>query len=264
MYWNSRKKRIGREFFDKFKNNWILHKILSVRYSELSFIYTWLKCLNSRVLLDVACGAGKPNLKTYVEKIYGIDIPGFPEQLAQKRGYITFTYEPPDYNINLPDKVDTILCANLNAHVDFETFSKILNNAFQLYNNSKGWLLLILEVDNDNIVYRIFKKSHLKYKSYIKRMQHDHFLYEIDFIEKLIGKFPELYLIHREPLIIFPPFSHFIDFAFGRLPSTSLFYHMLVLPDVIISFINNFYIHKNKSCLDNQAFQVGYVFEVKI
>lgn len=59
---------------------------MSIRIGDEKFIKSSLKELQVNTILDIACGAGKDILVDYSQNCIGIDIDGYPAELALKKG----------------------------------------------------------------------------------------------------------------------------------------------------------------------------------
>ena len=122
----------------------------------LKLILDLIKIKSHHVILDIACGRGKSILANNSEYVIGVDIKGYPQEIAQINGYKELAvYAPPEYYFSLSRKADVISCINLNAHIHFEYFSKILGSCLEKI-NSDGYLILLNEYDNQGPSYKYF------------------------------------------------------------------------------------------------------------
>ncbi len=244
-YWKNRAKQYDARFIkikNYLKTNLFIDFFWSVRYAEQYFLKKYIN--NNDVVLDVACGAGKEILVKKAKKVIGIDISGYPKNIALSKGYYKcLEYEYLDYKIEINDKdIDIVTAINLNAYVSFEVFKKILFNALKNLKKD-GKILLIAELDNDGIGYRVMKKiSPSKFKRYVLGMQHNFLEYEDTLKQKIEKEFPNLKLLYERDLVIMSPFSRYLAFCCNKNIDNIILKILSYLVDIPISLFNNLYI----------------------
>ena len=133
-YWDARSvgdgdslvRKLGRRLKSSRVGLGLLSFFLSSRVADEHFLRNVLRRYSPSSVLDVACGAGKPVLPANVDEVYGVDITGFPQHLAEQIGYKrAIAYDAPDYEFSLDTKVDLVTCINLNAHIPFDSLRRI-------------------------------------------------------------------------------------------------------------------------------------------
>ncbi|MBX3606815.1 MAG: hypothetical protein KF788_16165 [Piscinibacter sp.] len=255
-YWEQRKKQVSR--LSSLKRSFLIQWLLSVRIGDEGFLRRQLSRLHAPRVLDVACGVGKVQIAACASRTYGVDIIGFPRDVAGRRGYQTVEYAPPDYAFALPEAVDVVTCVDLNAHVDFETFATIMQSAFSHVDAVGGRLLLIGEFDNDGLGYRLMKRFPARFKRYVLGMKHWHFLTESAFLERFEARFPEYSRLDRAELVCVPPLSHFYACFLGKDVNGRVMRMLFLAADLVLSLVNN--VLRLMPATDS-AFRVGYVYE---
>jgi SAM-dependent methyltransferase len=253
-YWINRTRAVSR--FSGLKSSPLIQWLMSVRAGDESFLRRELARAPLPRILDVACGAGKVQIPKSARRAYGVDVAGFPREIAAQRGYIACEYAPPDYRIELPEQVEVITCVDLNAHVDFSTFEKILRSSME-HLVEAGRVLIVGEFDNDGIGYRFLKLFPQRFQRYVIGMKHWHFTTESQFIRSFESTFPELRRQSRVEVVPIPPLSHFYACVFGKDVRGRLGGALFRLGDVVISLINN--VIRKMPRVDS-AFRVGYVY----
>ena len=245
-YWDDRdvdisslRTRIAR----RAKSNKLLLSVASIvlwsRLADEAFIRSMIQKYRPKVLLDLACGAGKASLPALVDTVYGIDIQGYPEESARSKGYAaTFSYKPPHYDLSLPQEVDMITCINLNAHIPFTAYAGIIGNALRFLKPT-GVLILVNEHDNAGPSYRRFSDPDRK-RRLVSDMDHHYFESRDAFLDKFRNQFPGLHLIHERSLApIAPMIQHYV-YSTGREPS-SLARLALLCADCVVGPFNYLY-----------------------
>lgn len=258
-YWDKRSSSVGftAYFRDKLIDSFlfpIASFIFSTRISDQWFIKQALS--DSKGVLDVACGVGK---KIIASKSYaaGVDIAGFPEYLAKSIGYDELsTYEPPSYQFSIAEKVDSITIINLNAHISFDAFLAILKSSLEFLKDG-GRVVMINEYNNDGLSYKIFHQNQKSLDRFVNGMEHFHFEYEDQFLEKL-NRDTNLKLLVRKPLTgSFLPFMHYIAY-FLKTSNYRLWKIPSLIFDAIFGVINS--LQCRFLNLNNKSFLVGYEF----
>lgn len=254
-YWEQRAKQVSR--LSAIKRWPPLQWLLSVRIGDEAFIRRQLCRLGQPTVLDVACGVGKMQISAVAKRTYGVDITGFPKDVASARGYRVAEYAPPDYLFDLPESVDVITCIDLNAHVEFESFATIIRSA-ESHINARGQLLLIGEFDNDGFGYRLMKRSHARFTRYVLGMKHWHFARESEFVERFEATFPQLRRVQRSEIVCMPPSSHFYACFANKDVNGAMMKTAFLIADVALSLLNNLL---RLFPASDSAFRVGYVYE---
>ena len=228
---------------------------LSTRLNDETFIRSVIKRHEPRALLDVACGGGKGSLPALVETVYGVDISGYPAHSALAKGYKEATsYTPPDYEFTIPQCVDVITCINLNAHVPFSSFAKIIGNALDNLNED-GILILINEHDNNGLSYSRFRDPEKKHRL-VHGMEHYFFETHDSFFAKFVREFPMLELMEERALSpIVSTVQHYV-YKTGRDPSRAMQFALLTA-DVLLGPFNYLYAKMNPT---SESFLVAMVF----
>lgn len=215
MYWSNRDE-INVSFFNRLLQNdfflWLSGLFYPFRKGNEYFIRKILKKTKPQSVLDIACGAGKAVIPASCPQTIGVDIEGYPKEHAKTIGYKElYTYMPPEYNIELNNRVDAVTMINLNAHISFQNFITILKNALKCLKPG-GQVIFIFEFDNDCFEYKIMKRNPEKFKKMISNMQHDFFEYEDKFINKLEKEFTELTQNKRSAIHTVLPLLHFFAY----------------------------------------------------
>lgn len=254
-YWDNRRKQVSR--LSALKRWPLVQWLLSVRIGDEAFIRAQLGGLGRPRVLDIACGIGKVQITAVASRTYGVDIAGFPKSVAIGRGYQTVEYAPPDYTFALPEYVDVVTCIDLNAHIDFDTFSRIVRSAFS-HVDTGGRLLLVGEFDNRGVGYRLLKRFPDRFERYVLGMKHWHFTRESEFIERFETAFPELRSVRRTELVCIPPLSHFYACLAGKDVNGLIGRGLFLAADIGLSLFNN--LLRLVPATDS-AFRVGFVYE---
>jgi hypothetical protein len=256
-YWETRAKRVSR--LSAVKRWPILQWLLSVRIGDEAFIRKQLTRLGQPIVLDVACGVGKMQIAAVARRTYGVDIAGFPKEVAVERGYIVSEYTPPNYVFQLPEPVGAITCIDLNAHVEFESFTKLIQSSLN-HATTGGQLILIGEFDNDGIGYWLMKRAPARYQRYVLGMKHWHFARESEFLKRFEDHFPELRRILRTEIVCIPPLSHFYACFANKDVKGGVMKAGFLAADILLSLINNLL---RFVPAEDTAFRVGYVYELR-
>lgn len=256
-YWDNRRKDVSR--FAGLKNIPIVQWLFSVRAGDEAFLRRHISNVQNPVVLDVACGVGKEQLAKLAEITYGADIEGYPKNVAKDKGYVAFEYSPPDYGLSLPEKVNIVTCIDLNAHIEFSSFHKIIEVAICNMQNP-GTMLIIGEFDNDGVSFRLLKKYPKKYKNYVLGMKHFYFTSEAEFIFQFESSFPFLELVCREEIVCIPPMSHFYACLLDKDVKSRAMKILFTIGDLLLSLLNNV-VRLNPRI--GSSFRVGYVYKYK-
>jgi 2-polyprenyl-3-methyl-5-hydroxy-6-metoxy-1,4-benzoquinol methylase len=257
-YWFNRKTSAGK--LERLKNNKLIAWLFSVRAADALYIKTNLLKFKNSKILDVGCGVGKKQLVDFSEVVYGVDIPGFPSEIAQKKGYKeTKTWCEPLYQIQLPEKINLASVICVNAHVSFDNFLAMLNS-IEKNMQSEGHIIMINEYDNNSLSYQIMKKNTDKFNLFVSGMEHWHIEYESSFLKKMTTHKPDWEMLDRTILTVNPPFSHYMAFLriSNRLKTTKVFAFFF---DLLISFANNLKKIIKKDI--DSAFLVGYLVTIQ-
>lgn len=233
--------------------------LFSVRSADEIFISRILRKRKVKAVLDVACGLGKDVIPSIAEYTAGVDIAGYPANIALGKGYNECVqYESPDYNFKISRQVDAITSIHLNAHVPFDAYYRILDKSLQFLRPG-GAAVLINEYNNDGLSYQRMRRDFEKFDSLVKRMEHWHLEYEKSFTARFDAAFGNLKLIERRPLIAgFLPSLHYYAYYTGHDPSPATM-KSFVLTDIPISVMN--FAQSSFSPRFNKCFTVGYVYE---
>lgn len=233
--------------------------LFSVRASDEIFLARVLKERGIRSVLDVACGPGKAVIPSIADYVAGVDIKGFPAQIALAAGYDECVeYEPPDYEFELSRQVDAVAAINLNAHIPPQSYRRILDRALRFLRPG-GTLILIHEYDNDGASYRGMHRKRDKFDRFVKGMEHWHLRYEQETMDELDSGLGGLRLVRRRPLTAgLLPAIHYYAYSAGRNPGRFL-QACFVAADIPISMIN--WVQARLFAGRNKCFLVGYVYE---
>ncbi len=229
---------------------------MSIRIGDERFIKNILKSLQVNTILDIACGAGKDILVDYSQNCIGIDIEGYPTELALKKGYKqALVYNAPDYSFKIDKEPDVITAINLNAHLPYSALEKILKMSIAI-SKKDAHLILINEYFGGYSYEKHFLNTSKK-DALVNVMEHHFFEKEESFLAKLNNSFPNLKLIEREPLTtIVSSIQYKYYFVKGKQYPPFLFY----LADMFLSLWNSAKIKFGKK--SQSAFLVGYVFKI--
>jgi SAM-dependent methyltransferase len=256
-YWVNRAKRVSR--FSQLKTSPIVQWLLSVRAGDEAFLRQQLALVPRPRVLDVACGGGKVQISKSAARTYGVDIVGFPREVAESRGYVAIEYASPDYEMSLPESVNVVTCIDLNAHVAFVTFRDILASALA-HLEPGGRLLCVCEFDNDGIGYSLLKRFPARFKRYVLGMKHWYFTTESEFVSRLEAGFPELKRLQRVEVACIPPLSHFYACYFDKDVTGRVANIVFRFGDILISLLNNLLMQFPRV---DSAFRVGFVYEFR-
>jgi hypothetical protein len=263
-YWDAREvpevdswiRSVGRRLKSNSAGLKLLSFFLPSRVADEHFLRNVLKRYHPRVLLDVACGAGKPVLPANVPIVYGVDVKGFPAHLAEKIGYRkAIAYEPEEYDFNLETPVDMITCINLNAHIPFDSFRKILTKALR-YLEGGCVLVILAELDNSGISYSRFRDG-AKKQALVNGMEHYYFESRDAFFGKMIAAFPELDLIEERSLGPIVSLSQHYVYHTSREPGV-IAKRLILIGDLITGPISSIYAKFRPRC---ESFLVAFVFK---
>lgn len=249
-YWTNRVKKKG--FFSSLKRYYFFQVLFSCRAGDELYLRTLFDKKNDKVL-DVACGGGKQALVDNTLLCDGIDIKGYPKEIAQLRGYKeTYEWEE-DYSIPTDKKYDAITIINLNAHVSFDSLNKMLNS---IKNNCKsnGKIVFINEFDNDNFMYRYMKKNKKSFDKYVHGCKHYYFT-DATLFEKHMKKVSWMSLKSTKVISANPPFSHLLAVVGINVNDNYFYRGISLIADIFISQINNL-------STSNSGFIVGYIYTV--
>jgi SAM-dependent methyltransferase len=229
---------------------------LSSRVADEAYIHNVIMRYRPEVVLELACGGGKAVLPANSERVYGVDIEGFPVDDALAKGYYQVTsYNPPDYSFSIPEPVDLITCINLNAHVPFDSYAKIIRNALA-YLKSEGTVLLINEHDNQGLSYSRFSDAEKK-RALVNGMEHYYFGTKADFLARFRDAFPELELIEERSLAAIVTANQHYVYSKGADP-TGLTNKAILAADLLLGPVNSVYTAIFPKA---DAFLVGLIFK---
>jgi 2-polyprenyl-3-methyl-5-hydroxy-6-metoxy-1,4-benzoquinol methylase len=237
----------------------VLNLFLSLRIQDQCFLISELK--GCQKILDIACGRGKAVFKNY--DTYGIDIEGFPAGEALKNGYKQiFYYAPPNYEIKINDEFDAITIINLNAHISYDDFRKILLNGMALLKKTgPRKVILINEYDNNGFSYKIFKKSPKRFEEFVHQMEHHYLEMEESFLEKILQD-TKLNLKKRKAITTHVlPYLHYHTFYIKNWYPLRFMRIFSILMDIGLSQFNNLFNFFNSKS-KKYSFLVGYSFTV--
>ena len=267
-YWGTRAKAPGRSYRLETAVRGIKHSralcsllsvIASLRVQNELFLRDALERHGANTVLDIACGPGQDVVGSRQYAI-GVDLPGSPREAALARGYKDYVFYEGDGTFQIDREVDAIVCMNLNAHVPFDLFAKILRNGLK-YLKRDGLLILVNEYDNDGISYWAMKKlNRRKWDTMVARMDHAHLEHESRFLEKLrslgVGEQVERRVLTAGML----PFAHYLWFA-GLYGTSRLKQILALAADVPLSILNAIQAHLSER--KDRAFLVGHVFKLR-
>jgi SAM-dependent methyltransferase len=256
-YWINRNKQVSR--FSWLKTSPIIQWLFSVRVGDEAFLRQQLSDVREPRVLDVACGGGKVQISKAAVRTYGVDIVGFPKEVAENRGYRATEYSPPDFTFVLPERVNVVTCIDLNAHIEFATFKQILLSAID-HLEPDGKLFIVGEFDNNGLGYRLLKRFPQHFRRYVLGMKHWHFAEESEFTSRFESDFPQLILLQRTEVVCIPPLSHFYACFFNKEVKGAMISTLFRAGDIILSLLNNVIRLLPRT---NSAFRVGFVYRYR-
>ncbi|GEM_PF-2607543 len=267
-YWTSR---------NSFNNSMLLIKkflfkhglakpLLSIRYGDEVYIAEMIREYKKKMsisahssinILDVGCGAGVDIAFFGIDHYYGVDIDGFPREVAIEKGY----HDARNYGVNLqiPYKDNSFhvaLIIDVNAHINEKQFLNILTEISRVLKKD-GLVIIVAELNNSGISYNYFRTNSPKlYYEFIEAMDHINNQYEIEFDQSLNSG--SIVILHKKILIgqLLPLIHYFFYFKINT--TSKLFKFLSIFIDVLLSFadqlINKFVFGKK-----NKSFLVAYV-----
>jgi SAM-dependent methyltransferase len=259
-YWAARPAKAASGFGAALKRSPITRGLMgflfSLRAADEAFIARALK--GKRAVLDIACGSGKPVIPAIADYVAGVDITGYPKNLALSKGYTECAeYDPPGYEFSIGRQVDAVTAINLNAHIPFESYEGILRRALAFLRPG-GTVIIINEYDNAGFSYRGMKRNRAKFDRMVAGMEHWHLEKEKNFLAKLNQAFPEITRAERHPLVAgLLPSAHYHAYSTEREP-TRLETSIMLLADLPLSVLNSIQCRLFKGY--DRCFLVGYVF----
>lgn len=219
---------------------------LSSRLSDEAVIRKYVRRYKPISVLDIACGEGKALLPALIPTVYGIDIAGFPSDMPLNKGYTkTFVYEPPKYEFELPRSVDMLTCINLNAHIPFSAYIKIVEGALKFL-TPDGILILVNEYDNKGISYSFFSDP-AKRLSLIRGMEHYYFTDRDGFISEFTEYFGELKMVEERSLETLVTLSQHYVYHTGKDPGP-VARKLILLGDALLGPVNYLYTRFRPKC----------------
>lgn len=84
------------------------------------------------------------------------------------------------FGIPTRKKFDLITLINLNAHIEFDVMSLILN-ALKSVCHKDTKIIFINEYNNDSYLFLKMKKNKKQFDAYVKKCEHHNFHYQNDF-----------------------------------------------------------------------------------
>lgn len=254
-YWERRAKKVSP--LSAARRRPVLQWLLSVRIGDQAFVRRQLFRLNRPTVLDVACGMGKMQIPAVARRAYGVDITGFPKEAASAHGYRVAEYAPPDYLFDLSEPVDVITCIDLNAHVAFESFARIIRSAAS-HATAGGRRLLAGEFDNDSLGYRRMKRSPVLFQRYVLGMKHWRFARDSEFVARFEAAFPQFRRVQRSEIVCVPPLSHFYACFANKDVSGAMMKAAFLVADVALRLLDNLL---RLFPASDSALRVGYACE---
>lgn len=250
-YWKDRPHR--KAIFRRLKRYSLFQKMFSVRAGDDAFLYQMQADIATTSILDVACGSGKISLVDISNSCTGIDIKGYPSENAITLGYKETFVWGEGFGIPTRKKFDLITLINLNAHIEFDVMSLILN-ALKSVCHKDTKIIFINEYNNDSYLFLKMKKNKKQFDAYVKKCEHHNFHYQNDFLN-FMSKKNWLKLNKTKVTSENPPLMHFL--AVKSIDSNKFIWRSVSLfADFFISQINN--INKPKS-----GFIVAHVFSIE-
>ena len=265
-YWKTRSKNFDTKFSraKAYLSRFIIGRyLLSLRLRDHAFIYgTVASTYQQRVikLLDVGCGSGQDIASDPKCKCYGVDIKGFPREVALQKGYVEAAEYGEDGTIPFAPGFDVAIIVNVIAHVSDEIQIKMFRETKRLL-KPDGLCIIVAEVDNDGFSYGLFKKiSKRRFVDFVLGMDHTNLKPELEF-EKNIHS-AGLSIEKRETITgHMLPIMHYFSYFFSRSPYKQLRYLSLVV-DMVLSVIDSILIFLFQSAMQGRRFRVGYLCKV--
>lgn len=148
-----------------FKNDVFFSKLFTLRLGHEAFLKKSIVKLSKSIekkyvkVLDIGCGWGVSFASNNNIEVYGVDIEGFPKDVAIVNGYKDATFYNADGSIPYPNNsFDTFFLIFVNAHITDSIFSNLLKQGINKLRDKNSTFFLIVEVDNEAISYRIMRK----------------------------------------------------------------------------------------------------------
>ena len=247
-YWNNRVvTRASRRKF--LGNDTLISWLFNLRCGRDAFLKNQLKKLSkagafkssSPTILDIGCGWGLSFARGVGGEFYGVDIDGFPKDIALSNGYkdVQSYNHSENGSLLIPfedKKFDAAVMVNLNAHIEPDGFSDLLGTiASRLKGDAP--IYIVAELDNDGLSYKTMRRiSHSKTKRLISGMQHVNFVTEEKFDEVLRE---HGFVIKKKETIIgnLLPFRHYHAFFGGKKNSFFLRSPALLI-DIFLSALD--------------------------
>jgi len=222
-------------YFSKFRKHSLIRYLFKSRCANEKYIAMHIK--QRLKILDIACGAGNEFLaKKGI--VYGVDIQGCPLGIPKSKGYKDARYWLDNFELPFGESFDLIFCSNLNAHVDFDTFKKMISACLPELKTG-GAVLFINEYETKNILERVMKSFPEKYTRYKVNAHHNFLTTQIEFLDR-VSEIDDLSLIHSSRLSMFQPFIHFLWWNNpNKLPSKGSKF-LCILFDIVFSFLEVF------------------------
>ncbi len=234
--------RLGEDFF-------ILEELRKKRAVQL------IKSAPLKVL-DVGCGRGRDIAYLEAFDFYGVDIAGFPRDLALKKGYKAA--ESYDSNLSIPFTelfFDAAIIVNVNAHISNNAFIRLLSETKKKLKKD-GIIIIIAELNNYGLSYDFMRKSSVRrFNKFVSCMDHTNLIMEDVFTSLL----HEAHLQICSKTIVmgqFLPLAQYLGFF--EIPiKLRCFRHFSLCIDVVLSILDNclkYFLRDYK-----KGFQIGYV-----
>lgn len=262
-YWDDRRiqppNRIGNAIKRSPVTQGLVDVLFSVRVSDEVFLSRMLSKHGVKSVLDVACGSGKAIIPSMADHTIGVDIGGFPSEIARSVGYNEcIEYEPPHYEFDVGRAVDAVTVINLNAHVSMDAYRTIIKQATR-HLRPGGTLILIHEYDNQGMSYRLMHRYPRKFERFVRGMEHWHLDYESSVMKSLESSLSGLKQVTRRPLVgDLLPAIHYYAYLAEKNPGP-LLSQSFKLADVPLSIAN--YLLCRLGGGTDRCFLVGYVFK---
>jgi SAM-dependent methyltransferase len=264
-YWGVRTPS-RRSFRSFLKNDRFISSIFNLRAGTEGFLKRELARIRERSnlekvkILDIACGWGVSFASLPEMEFYGVDIEGFPRDVALSNGYEDARSYINDLTVPYDDNLfDACTILNLNAHVSDDLYAKLLEQARRKLKKD-GELLIVAELNNHGISYKLMRSiDNNRFDRMVKGMDHINFVFESDF-DAFIER--QGFEIVTKTTIIgnILPFFHYTSWAVNQSPYDALRY-----PAFAVDMLNSLF----DGALTvvglggrGRRFNVGYVLRV--
>lgn len=213
-YWSLRASR-ARKGFAWLKRSKIVRCAFRSRSAVPTAIAWALGDESDLLIVDLACGGGTSAL-TARGTVIGVDLPGFPKELAKSNGY-TKAYSWEDFPLDdYLNQADVVTIFQANAHMEPTEFLGLLMLATRLL-NSNGRILMVTETDSDCVIFDRMRQDEEGFRRYLKAVDHTHWVDAAGFRQEILLTLPPGLVTDTRHTVLSqtPPHTHWYQFL-GR------------------------------------------------